>query len=428
MADARSTAVVTLRIRAYSRLNELDNAIRLFSQHDEQAERESLQDGNPDSVAFYAWGARALSKRGDVTNARGLITLALAAAESHGLHNNAVGEVRYIFAMILSQQGEVELSKDYLRTALAQLEEPDGQAAAFEWQAFQHGMDGDRIAQVRAFEKAWGCIASAPERDQFLAANALFNSSLHAVEMGNSSILSELRNRANLLTWSRVMQANRFHVLRFQAFAACLDGDLLAAFDLWRASAALAPTPAMKLLSYLDRARIALEMGERTLGLSHYQFALKLNETIRWEDTTGQDRVILLHLAALAAAEDPSLAERLVAEHVRIRAGYDVGSAFNFDALLLRGPEHLAAAAIADARGRINEAILHYREAFDTYQRLLFRPRAADAAIALHGLGAAEEEHSAHLLAVARDFPRSRYARRALALLGTRALREVDES
>jgi hypothetical protein len=401
----------TLKIRALLRLGQLEQAAKQAGIGEAFL---PLADSCDEKALFCCWAARVYDRSGITTRADYFVS----ASRGYALCSNnpdVWAQVNYMSALIVSgRDAEVDVD-DLLAPALASASHRI-RAQALEWKSILQARRGDRAQQAFLSEESWKAISVNPKQDQFLAANSLFNSANLAFELCDRSILSQIAARMSLIDWTDGLALQRFHVMRLAAWGRALDGDHLGAFALWRESTTIAPSAAWKVFAYLDRAYLAREMGEQLFAREELSHALALGETVRWEETTDQERFVLLWLAEGAAFADPIIAQSLLERYMAAKSSLPSHLQLSLDPLA-EAPESYTAGVILKATNKEMAATQRFKRAFDLWSAAGYRWRASQAAVRLLEIGEATREQREYLAEHAPLFPNSWIASRARILL-----------
>ncbi|MBV8727117.1 MAG: response regulator transcription factor [Candidatus Eremiobacteraeota bacterium] len=167
---------------------------------------------------------------------------------------------------------------------------------------------GDAATHARRLLQALNAFEKAPQRDEYRIARALYTLAVVCREMKLPKATSRLKSAVQCVAWSRGMALEHYHVTRQLGWIEALSGNELAAFRLLKQSAALAPSNAWRVLSLLDRAKLARSNGEESFVHDQLQEAQSVATEIKWSETHNEERSALLIFAELFAQADPKIA------------------------------------------------------------------------------------------------------------------------
>ncbi|MGP6188483.1 MAG: hypothetical protein ACLPSH_00045 [Vulcanimicrobiaceae bacterium] len=223
-----------------------------------------------------------------------------------------------------------------------------------------------------------------PREDLWVAAWLLSNFAVLAVEIGDPGLVEEVGQRLSVADWAPGTQLQHFNAVRSSGWLRALSGDHLGAFRDFRKSAKLAPSPAWKLHSVLDRSFLAKELGRQIVADEELDAALGLSEHI---DMTSTREAIppfwgLLKLAELAASRDAAQG-RSIFERYQAARSKCPPILFDGSDRMWRAREMTAEATVLRAEGRAQLAIDLFINAFDAFDKIGSRWRAAQVALEL---------------------------------------------
>jgi tetratricopeptide (TPR) repeat protein len=242
----------------------------------------------------------------------------------------------------------------------------------------------ERLAgQLHWARRALSELDACPGEDEWLKATLLSNFAAIAMEIGDPALLAEIRQRAEQIAWSDSMALQRFNVVRFLGWLHALAGDHVGAFREFRRSSDLAPTRPWKIESVLQSCFLARELGQRLIGDGELDYAIDLAGSLETSTSTPAPAFsALLKLAELAAKRSAEEGRALLVRYRAARAKCSP-ALFNGGDLDWQAKELVAEAMVARAEGRDDAAEDLLINAFDAYDRLGSRWRAALVAIEL---------------------------------------------
>jgi hypothetical protein len=255
-----------------------------------------------------------------------------------------------------------------------------------------------------------------PQEDQWLNATLLSNLALLVLDAGEPEFIDELRQRCSLVKWSDSTKLQRFNVVRSLGWLSALNGDHLNAFREFRASAELAPSRAWKLHAVLDRSFLARELDQATFADDELNYAIKLAGELDLSSTRDPSPPFsgLLKLAELAA-ERNAAEGRAILDRYRSARSKCPSVLFDSSDRRWQASELMAEAIVARAEGRTQHATDLLVNAFDAFDKLGSRWRAALAALELAAM-TEEPFFFGYAAREANRRPQSWMARRLLAI------------
>jgi hypothetical protein len=180
------------------------------------------------------------------------------------------------------------------------------------------------------------------------------------------------------------MKLQRFTVVRSLGWLNALAGDHIGAFREFRRSSEFAPSTAWRIESVLDRSFLARELGQDMFAEDELNYAVELSKDVDSSpaDAPALTFTALVKLAELVARRDPHEGRDILN---RYRAARSKCPAFYFDGMDRgwQAKELMAEASVARAEGRKQMAIDLFVNAFDAYDKLGSRWRAALVALEL---------------------------------------------
>ena len=243
---------------------------------------------------------------------------------------------------------------------------------------------GDAAAQARRLVHALEAFESAPQRDEYYIVRTLFTLAAVCREMKLPRATARLKKAVERVQWPAALARERFHITRLLAWIEALSGDELSAFRLFKQSAALAPSTAWKVLSVLDRARLARSHGEESFAQDQLYEAHTLASEVKWNETHDEERCALLILAELFASAEPRVATGYL-ERFRALPPVDGNLAYASDRRVNAFASYSAGIAHKQmGNGAIALAAL--TDAWETFERYAYGWRSALAAADIYEL------------------------------------------
>jgi hypothetical protein len=240
-------------------------------------------------------------------------------------------------------------------------------------------------AQLHWAQLALAELDADPHEDEWLRATLLSNFAVLASDAGDPSLREELRQRASTIEWSNDAKLQHFFVMRALGWLSALNGDHLGAFRDFRASAELAPSRAWKMHAVLDRSLLARELKQDVFAEDELNHALELAGELDLAAPTRDpfpSFSALLKLAELAAERDPAEG-RAILNRYRAARSKCPSALFDGGDRRWQASELMSEGIVARAEGRTQLATDLLINAFDAFDKLGSRWRAALAALEL---------------------------------------------
>jgi hypothetical protein len=244
---------------------------------------------------------------------------------------------------------------------------------------------GNYLAQADYLDRALTHLERFESRDVWVEGHILYNLSILARELHLDSIAERIGGRVESLPWTDETAVPRFEALRHVGWCNALAGNHVKAFRLLRESADVAPSTPWRIVAFLERSLLAREMGEALFAEDEMQGAERLAAGFDWNNSSGDERLALLHLAEITAERAPDIAQRHIERYRSIKHKMSALHAFRADRRL-RALECYAEAAVARALGHADRAALLFSEAFDIWSSIGYAWRAIVTSLSLYEL------------------------------------------
>ncbi len=267
----------------------------------------------------------------------------------------------------------------------------------------------DYAIQVDLLGEALQTLDASKERDVGLEAGVLWNLAGPVAGLHLPKVAEQVAIRAEALAWTVDVAGAHHHVLGNLACSRALAGDHLGAFRFLRLAADVAPTPPLRLNALLERAFLARELGEPAAA-DDFAHAERLADEIAWDQTSGEERMALRHLAELVAPIDPKRAQVILDRYLAIKRPMSPLFVAAVDQRW-RAADCLARGIVAKSQGMVDQAVRSLSEAFEIWSRVGYVWRATRVALELTDLGE-NSEYRAYVERHIGDFPNSWLARR----------------
>jgi len=265
----------------------------------------------------------------------------------------------------------------------------------------------DQAQQIRlAIEE----VRLAEKPDLWIYATFLMNLAFHVRDFDLVDDAAMLHREIERATWPDELAPMKFEIHRALGWSSALRGDHLNAFREFRAMSQCADTPARKILAGVDRSYLARELGETHSAQDELEHAAKLASSVNWNDV-GEERIGLAQLAQEVAAFDPHHAGVLFARYKELKGRLAPNMLNNVDRRVTAF-ELLAEGTVLRANRSVPAAMQRFERAFDIWDKLGYKWRAATAALPLAEV-LQESRYVDHVRREAASRPNSWLARRA---------------
>jgi len=247
----------------------------------------------------------------------------------------------------------------------------------------------------------------APIRDVVFEANLLSNLSLFSIDFGDDGYVSERLDRMPEFEW---LAPQRYEIMRSLAWSNALKGDYLGTFRFLRDAGEAANTIPRKMRATLDRAYFARQLKQDLTAREELDFAERLSARVDWNEVASSEGELtaLAFLSQQIASTLPVRARRLFLRYKMLKSKLPPNVLASGDRRAWA--EELGVdAAISRAEGNESRAISLFLEAFEIWDSLGYRVRAALVARDLAALGAGNR-FSAYLAKESSIHPRSWFA------------------
>jgi DNA-binding CsgD family transcriptional regulator/predicted negative regulator of RcsB-dependent stress response len=245
--------------------------------------------------------------------------------------------------------------------------------------------------------------------DVYLYAILTTNIAALAVELPSAELRDAALQHVDRVPWVADIAELHFHALRALAWRSALEGDEFNAFRRLKQALSVTASPAWRVAALADRAYLADALGERQWAAQELRDAHELATTIDWGAIAGEEKLALPVLAELFAPRDPSVAIAYIGTFQRVGHTYPRVLSSNRD-VRVEALEKYALGKVQLELGERDEARRLLTAAWEIYERLGIRWRAARAALALGELSDAAVWRS-HTKGALESYPQSWLAR-----------------
>jgi hypothetical protein len=352
---------------------------------------------NHDRAELLMLGAGACGRLGRDVEAESRFDEALVYAEasaSAALEAELVAW-RMAHAFARGRFGETELLADVVRDIEPYFETvnrhflPVGhsKARAFEYLGLVATTRENYSLQAAMLRAALSEMTHPDARDVYFESNLLANLSFFVREFDSDEEAAFVRDRNASIEWNDGLALQRFQVLQSLGWANAMRGNHVGAFRDLRSAAEMAPNVPLKIIATLDRAYLARELNQGLIAREELDYADTLAGTVDWNAISDEQIRALLALAEGLAVVSPARARRYHERYRELAANLSGKFLARFDRRA-RAEEMVAEGKIARAEGNPARATALLLEAFETWDSLGYRWRAATAACELSELGA----------------------------------------
>ena len=263
----------------------------------------------------------------------------------------------------------------------------------------------DYPGAARTFRLALGALRSGTERDDELVARILHMLAVYAAELTDASLAGYFRTQQRGFDWPSSRLSDRFNALLHDGLALVNEGETEAALDAFDAAEGVAAErPVLAAQARLETAEFFRVLGETTAARRALRAAAEMLRAVDWNHAGIAEHLGLLESCCVAARLDPTAASEWLARYAAAPKN-DVGWHALTGDVRVEATELHARGIVEAALGR-KSGIARLREAFEMWQRLGYRRRAAYAAADLAAAGdVASADRVVTLLAKAPQHP-----------------------
>jgi tetratricopeptide (TPR) repeat protein len=304
---------------------------------------------------------------------------ALASEVVNGSHTMAYHDLRMRWL-----RRECDVSAPEVALAVAH-PDPDIAAAAYAYRAWLHAGNGDYVSHVADLRKCLEYVTM-PTAEPIDVAT--FATSVHALaqtafETADEEAMTAARAAMQAINWTPGVAAHQFLAMRAMGWDAFMRGRAGEAQWMFKDARALAPSAAWRTMTHGDRAYVARMSHNEAWAIDELAEASRLAYDIAWENTSGEERMVLVTLAVLHAPHDAARAQRYASTFSQLGTE-------NVDPTIDLHGNRRAIAHAKYAQGRIEQtlgrreaavALLH--EAYTIFDGVAYHYRATLAAAAL---------------------------------------------
>ena len=211
-------------------------------------------------------------------------------------------------------------------------------------------------------------------------------------ETANAEGIIAARAAADALAWTPDTQGRQFLTVRALGWDAFMRGHAGQAQWAFKDAKALAPTPAWRVMSHLDRAYVARMSRNEVWAIEELAEADRLAREVRWESDFDEGRQVLVVLAVMHAPVDAMRAQRYAAMYSQIGTeNVNPTLAISAGDSRVTGHAKYAQGRIDQTLGRRDSAVHFLTEAYEIFDNASYHYRATLAASALAELTGGNE-------------------------------------
>ncbi len=266
-------------------------------------------------------------------------------------------------------------------------------ARRFELLAGLAGVRGHFTKQIAHLRDAIDLLFREPAYDVWMAAWCVQTLSALARELDSADLACYVEAKAAHVPWVPSVAAQQCQTLRNIAWFYATAGQGPTAYDFFSKSASVAPKPALRALTFLDRAYLAAGLNEAAFSEHCLREAEALLAPIDWDTVIGDERAALLLAAELTAPKNPTRSKFFLDKYAEIKTSAYPLLAFSRPDLRIRALIDYTSGVVERSNGDRSAATQHIESAWRTWRSIGFLWRASLAAIHL-----GEMEHKDGLL------------------------------
>ena len=348
--------------------------------------------------------------------------LSSAHEEAQHAHPTVRAEIAVHLGAALYRRGRYDRAMALLEAIPSSTDILRARATVFEaWIAVERG---DFQHAIELFRQALREINDARHYDRFVESTAIYGLAYTCAESGRLEVWPELRGRAQRFDWSvRGVALPQFHLAIASSYLTEMRGDFDDA-ERWASRAqAVAPGPAQEIIALTRLAALTGRYGESRAHSHFVHTALRIYDAVGPDALTRDDLGVLLSLAEeLVQGRNPADALALLTFHREAMASRIERTKEHAP---LAAAEQLVHAFLDDAQGRTARAYARYEDAFQRYDRMGYRRRAAICAYRM-SLHRPDGAHRSYLAEFVAPLHAGHWLRERIAVHGVRDIRLSD--
>jgi DNA-binding CsgD family transcriptional regulator len=262
--------------------------------------------------------------------------------------------------------------------------DPNIASAAYAFRAWLHAGRQDYDAHVADLVRAVDVVTSnADSLDVGLVTPSIHALALMGFETANGDAVAAARRAADAIAWTADVGVNHYFTIRAFGWDAFMRGRAGEAQWAFKDARMRAPSVSWRVMSHLDRAYVARISRNEFWAAEELAQADALAYDVRWGETHGEERQVLVTLAVLHAPTDAPRAQRYASMYSQIGTeNVDPSLAIHNDPRAA-GFEQYALGRIEQTMGRREPAVRALKAAYAVFERASFHYQASLSASAL---------------------------------------------
>jgi tetratricopeptide (TPR) repeat protein len=255
------------------------------------------------------WLARCYANTGEYAMAHGLVERASTVVRPPNRTAYRAIYARALTFFLARQFEEAELAID----PLVNCDDAEYRAQAQALRGWVAARREDVRGQIDCLNACFDTYEGVEEPLQYVFAPALVAFASLCREMPIAHLHERVRRSFARVPRTNGIAGAYFQLTRILGWIDALQGNDLSAMRYWRDAEESAPSEFWRVFCLVDRAYLARVSGRLQFAEDSLQAAHEQASQLNWNSTRDEERLILLTIAQLFAAEQPALAERYLA-------------------------------------------------------------------------------------------------------------------
>jgi DNA-binding CsgD family transcriptional regulator len=317
----------------------------------------------------------------------------------------ASAELTYAQSLIAWMKGDLAKAAAILSRTESESTLVRGRRIMLEsWIAHRHEKYDDH---ARFMLEGAEIVKNADVVDVGLLAGAVRAICTMAREVYIPNLVRQAKELYDSIDWAGEISVEHFNAARTLGWAMALQGPdrYFESLRLLHQASSIAPTPAWKVWSLLDRAAMKRYAGELASSSADLYEALELTKTVSWGETANDERTGLLYAAEILATVDAASAASLLSQFNQVRESLSTRMAIRGDRLL-EATTAYSTGVVQQALSEPRKARHFFESAYFTYDEIKHKWRAARTALRLYEVTQDPSWHEAARRQI-RDYPNS---------------------
>jgi DNA-binding CsgD family transcriptional regulator/tetratricopeptide (TPR) repeat protein len=220
-------------------------------------------------------------------------------------------------------------------------------------------------------------------------------------------LIQRAKTLYDCMDWSGEVKVEQFNASRTLGWAMALQGPdrYFESLRLLHQASSLAPSPAWKVWSLLDRSAMKRYAGELASSSADLYEALDLVSSVNWGETVNDERTGLLYAAEILATIDAAQAAVMLSRFTQIRDSFSTRMAIRGDRLL-EATTAYSTGVVQQALNDPKKAQHFFESAYRAYEDINHKWRAGRTALHLYQVTRDRSWHEAAQRQI-RDYPNS---------------------